>query len=126
MRIAGILLSVCIAIWVVYATHRRLPEFSRWWSLTFWALIAAGVVLGFRLAGWEHNETPQLRVIGYPFRVVVVMFTGGEWHGEGWYHNNRAALTADIGLAVLVFILPFRAVQWLVQRCRQSSENNNL
>ena len=110
MRIVGILLSVGLGMWAVYTSYRRLPEFSRWWSLTFWVLIAAGFILGFYLATWWHNETPHLLVIGYPFRVVVVLFTGGEWHGEPWYRNNRAAFTADMAVGVLVFLLPFRGI----------------
>ncbi len=121
MRIVAILLSVGLAMWAVYTTHRRLPEFSPWWSLTFWVLIAAGFVLGFYLAAWEYNETAHLRVIGYPFRVVVVLSTGREYGGL-FYQNNRAALTADVAVGVLVFVLPFRGIQFLAEVRQKNSE----
>lgn len=124
MRIVGILLSVGLGMWVVYSSHRRARESSQWWSLSFWTLAAAGFILGFWLAGRWYNETAQLRVIGYPFRVVVVEFTGGEWHGEPWYHNNRAALTADIAVGMLVFLLPFRGILLLVDRNNERRNRN--
>lgn len=122
MRIVAILLSVGLGMWSVYTSHRRLQESSQWWSLTFWALLAAGFILGFHLAGLPHNETPHFKVLGYPFRVVVVEVTSGEWHGEVLYRDNRAALTADIAVGVLVFVLPFRGIQFLAEIRQKNSE----
>ena len=87
MKIASMLLIIALTLLVYNASGRRLPDSPHQWTLAFLIVSCAGMLLGMSFVGWTYSES-----------------------------STWLSLLADIALGVLVFMLPFRVIQWLAEK----------
>lgn len=120
MKLLAIILVLAAATWMFAACYRPLPASSFWWRSAFGILTLAGLFCGICLVGIERNESPTLRVTGYPFTIAAAELVEGRWHGGLIARHYLLACVADVARALFVFLAPFRLVQWLGQRFQKT------
>ena len=119
MKLLAIILVLAAAAWMVTACYRPLPTSGFWWRMVFGILTLAGLLCGLWLVALTRDESPTLRVTGYPFTIGAAELVDGRWHGGLIARYHLLAYVANVALALVAFLAPFRLVQWLVQRFRR-------
>jgi hypothetical protein len=119
MKLLAIMLVLAAATWMFAACYRPLPTSGFRWRVAFGVLTLAGLLCGMCLVALTRNESPTLKVTGYPFTIAAAELVDGRWLGGLIARYHLLACVADVGLALFVFLAPFRLAQWWAQRTRR-------
>jgi hypothetical protein len=120
MKLLAIILVLAAATWIFASCYRPLPTSGLWWRVAFGAFTLAGLLCGMYLIALTRDQSPTLKVTGYPFTIAAAELVEGRWLGGLIARHHRLACVGDVALALFVFLAPFRVVQWLAHRSRRT------
>src|ERR1043166_9529695 len=112
MKLLAVILTLAVATWMFASCYRLLLTSGFWWRAAFAVLTLTGILCGMCLVAWTYDDSPTRKLTGYPFTMAAAELVDGRWRFGLLARHFNIAWAGDIGVALFIFLAPFRLVQW--------------